>query len=102
MMRLDLARDYNLNADDRMSLLQLVNGGKALEATEKLFAEHRIRSNEPSEFGRKAADLALLVLGALVGAVAQKHLAPPPTSALSGFSFDAFVTHESLSFGGCW
>jgi len=97
MMRRDLSAEFGLGAHDRDSLRDMLNMPEALKVTGKLFAEHRIRSHEPSEAGRKAADIILLLLGALVGAVAQKHLAPPPLAALSGFSIGDFISYEGVT-----
>jgi hypothetical protein len=90
MARPDFASCYELTAEDcsRLAIMEARPGG--IEFAQRLFADHRIRSDEPRAISRRIADVVLLLLGTLVGAAAQHRLAPPKGA-------DAVIWHHNIT-----
>jgi hypothetical protein len=64
---------------------------------QELFASHRIIEGEPSARNKRIADIVLLLLGAIVGAFAQRCLGPPagPHPAIWDTSIGEFMRTEA-------
>jgi hypothetical protein len=93
----ELARQYDLNADDSQRLARLAAHPEAMAAVQELFASHRIIDEEPNATNKRLTDIVLLLLGAIIGAFAQRQMAPPPGShpLIWNINIIQFVRQES-------
>jgi hypothetical protein len=76
----DFARQYGLGMEDVNRLGRLAAQPDSIAFAQELFANHQIVSEEPSDRGKRVADVVLLLLGAIVGGFAGPRLKPPDGS----------------------
>lgn len=72
-----ISQCYGMDAEDKRRLAHLAARPEALTAVQELFAGHRIIGIEPKTANKKMADVVLLLLGAIVGGLAQARLGAP-------------------------
>jgi hypothetical protein len=98
MMSPEFARRYELTPEDSRQLAAMINRPEAIGFVQGLFASHRIIDSEPSARNKRLADVLLLLLGAVIGGIAQHRLSPPAGAhvELWHLSPAAFIVHESF------
>lgn len=77
MMSAEFAGLYELTAEDQRRLAAMITKPEAIGFAQELFASHRIIDHEPSAGNKRLADVGLLLLGAVIGGLAQRRLSPP-------------------------
>jgi hypothetical protein len=88
---------YGLTADDSRQLATLAGHPEAMKLVQDLFASHRIIDEEPSATTKRVIDIVLLLLGAIIGGIAQRQMAPPagPHPAIWNINVHEFIRQES-------
>jgi hypothetical protein len=73
----EFVQQYGLSPGDVVQLRGLATQPESIAFAQELFANHQIVSEEPSDFGKRVADVVLLLLGAAVGGAVSHRLGPP-------------------------